>query len=103
MKVAIYARYSSENQSEKSIEDQIRVCQKYITENALICSENHIFYDEAISGSIHNRPGLLALERATENKEISAVVVDDLSRLSRSNHQMLTLVNKFNYHQIKII
>jgi DNA invertase Pin-like site-specific DNA recombinase len=26
MKVAIYARYSSENQSEKSIDDQVRVC-----------------------------------------------------------------------------
>jgi len=38
-----------------------------------------------------------------ENKEFNAVVVDDLSRLSISNHQMLTLVLKFNYHQIKII
>jgi DNA invertase Pin-like site-specific DNA recombinase len=33
MRVAIYARYSSENQSEKSIDDQIRVCQKYIELN----------------------------------------------------------------------
>ena len=38
-----------------------------------------------------------------QNKEIDAVAVDDLSRLSRSNHQMLTLVNKFNFHQIQII
>jgi len=30
MRVAIYARYSSENQSEKSIDDQIRVCKNYI-------------------------------------------------------------------------
>ncbi len=39
------------------------------------------------------------------NKEIDviAVAVDDLSRLSRSNHQMLTMVNKFNYYQVKII
>ena len=33
MKAAIYARYSSENQSEKSIDDQIRVCRKYIENN----------------------------------------------------------------------
>ncbi len=33
MKVAIYARYSSANQSDKSIDDQIRVCQKYIEQN----------------------------------------------------------------------
>ncbi len=103
MKVAIYARYSSENQSEKSIDDQVRVCRKYIENNRLIFDEKHIYVDEAISGSIHNRPGLQALEKAIENKEVQAVAVDDLSRLSRSNHQMLTLVQKFDYFQVKII
>lgn len=103
MRVAIYARYSSENQSEKSIDDQVRVCQRYIENNNLIFNEKHIYSDQAISGSVINRPGLSALEKAIENKEIDAVAVDDLSRLSRSNHQMLTLVNKFNFHQIQII
>ena len=103
MKVAIYARYSSENQSEKSIDDQIRVCRKYIQDNGLSVEDRHIYVDEAMSGSIINRPGLQALERAAENKEFEAVAVDDLSRLSRSNHQMLTLVMKFNYLQVKLI
>lgn len=103
MRVAIYARYSSENQSEKSIDDQIRVCKKFIKDNDMTIEDKHIFIDEAISGSIVNRPGLQALENAAENKEFDAVAVDDLSRLSRSNHQMLTLVLKFNYYQIKII
>ncbi len=103
MKVAIYARYSSENQSEKSIDDQIRVCKNYIMDHGMIIENNHIYIDEAISGSVINRPGLQALEKAMENKEFDAVAVDDLSRLSRSNHQMLTLVLKFNFHQVKII
>jgi site-specific DNA recombinase len=103
MKVAIYTRYSSENQSEKSIDDQVRVCKNYIQANEMTVEDAHIYVDEAISGSIINRPGLSALERAAENKEFEAVVVDDLSRLSRSNHQMLTMVLKFNYLQVKII
>ncbi|MBX7065614.1 MAG: recombinase family protein [Parachlamydiales bacterium] len=103
MRVAIYARYSSENQSEKSIDDQIRVCQKYIQENGFYFDDKYVFADEAVSGSIINRPGLQALEKAMENKEFDAVAVDDLSRLSRSNHQMLTLVNKFAFYQVKII
>ena len=103
MRVAIYARYSSENQSEKSIDDQVRVCQRYIENNDLVFDEKQIYTDEAISGSVLNRPGLQALEKAIENKEVEAIAVDDLSRLSRSNHQMLTLVNKFNFYQIKII
>lgn len=103
MKAAIYARYSSENQSEKSIDDQARVCRNYCKEHDITINEEHIYVDEAISGSLINRPGLQALEKAAENKEFEAVVVDDLSRLSRSNHQMLTLVLKFNYLQVKII
>ncbi len=103
MRVAIYARYSSENQSEKSIDDQIRVCKNYILANGMSFEEKHIYTDAAISGSIVNRPGLQALEKAAENMEFEAVAVDDLSRLSRSNHQMLTLVLNFNYHQIKLI
>jgi len=103
MKAAIYARYSSENQSEKSIDDQIRMCRKYCAENDLTVCEEHIYIDEALSGSLLNRPGLQALEKAAENKEFEAMLVDDLSRLSRSNHQMLTFVLKFNYLQVKII
>lgn len=103
MRAAIYARYSSENQSEKSIDDQIRVCKKYLEEHDICVEERHIFADEALSGSLLQRPGLQALEKAMENKEIDAVAVDDLSRLSRSNHQMLTMVNRFNYFQVKII
>jgi len=103
MKVAIYARYSSENQSAKSIDDQIRVCKDYALKNSFLAEDEHIYIDEAISGSIVDRPGLQALEKAAENKEFDTVIVDDLSRISRSNHQMLTLVLKFNYLQIKII
>ena len=103
MRVAIYARYSSEHQSEKSIDDQIRVCKNYIKNNDMVFEDKHIYIDEAMSGSIIKRPGLQALESAAENKEFEAVAVDDLSRLSRSNHQMLTMVLKFNYLEIKII
>jgi len=103
MKAAIYARYSSENQSEKSIDDQVRVCKRYCSEHELTVSDEQIYVDEAISGSLVNRPGLQALDKAAENKEFEAVVVDDLSRLSRSNHQMLTLVLKFNYYQVKLV
>jgi len=79
VRIAVYARYSSENQSEKSIDDQVRVCRKYAVEHDLIFDERHIYADEAISGSIHNRPGLLALEKAMENKEFDAVAVEEQS------------------------
>ena len=103
MKAAIYARYSSENQSDKSIDDQIRVCRNYAKLHNLTIDDADIFTDEARSGSLLTRPGLQALEKTIENKGVSTVLVDDLSRLSRSNHQMLTLVLQFHYHQVNII
>ena len=53
MRAAIYARYSSENQSEKSIEDQIRVCQRYCDEHEIIVDDRNIFTDQAISGALN--------------------------------------------------
>ncbi len=103
MRAAIYARYSSDSQSEKSIDDQVRVCKAYCSQHNITLDDKHIFIDQAVSGALINRPGLLSMDNAIEAKEIDAVVVDDLSRLSRSNHQMLTLVLKFNFHQIKLI
>lgn len=35
MRAAIYARYSSENQCEKSIDDQTRVCKNYVKEGGI--------------------------------------------------------------------
>ncbi len=46
MRAAIYARYSSENQSEKSIDDQVRVCRKFIENNDMTVEDRHIFIDE---------------------------------------------------------
>ena len=103
MKVAIYARYSSNNQSDKSIDDQIRMCQRYIQAHQMTVADQHIYTDQKVQGWVRMRPGLQALERAAEANEFHAVVVDDLSRLSRGNHQMLTMILKLQFHQVKVI
>ena len=66
-------------------------------------AEHHIFWDEARSGSIRSRPGLDNLLKAREAKEFQAILVDDLSRLSRNNHHLLTLCAQFQYWQIELI
>jgi DNA invertase Pin-like site-specific DNA recombinase len=53
-RVAIYARYSSDRQSENSIEDQLRICRvRAEREGWQIVAE---FHDAAISGSTDDRP-----------------------------------------------
>ena len=54
MKTAvIYARYSSERQTEQSIEGQLRVCNEYAERNDIKIIETYI--DRAMTGTNDNR------------------------------------------------
>ena len=103
MKAAIYARYSSENQKEQSIDDQIRVCREHATKNDIRALEEHIYFDEAASGSLRKRPGLEALKQAAEQKLFDAVIIDDSSRLSRDNQYFNTLLCLFQFWGVDLI
>ena len=103
MKAAIYARYSSDNQREQSIEDQIRVCQNYARDKGIEILNGHIYSDEARSGSIHNRKGLDALIKSCEAKKFDIVLVDDSSRISRDVHYFNQLLCRFMYLQVRLI
>ena len=54
MKTAvIYARYSSERQTEQSIEGQVRVCTEYAQRNDIFILDTYI--DRAMTGTNDNR------------------------------------------------
>lgn len=82
--VAIYARYSTDRQDARSIEDQERRCREFATARGFRVAE--IFSDAAQSGSHMDREGMQRLLTATKGRggtPFRAVLVDDLSRLSR--------------------
>ena len=59
IRAAIYGRFSTNEQSESSIEDQIRVCTDWCANNGAAVGGR--FEDQGISGAaIGNRPGLQA-------------------------------------------
>lgn len=103
MRAAVYARFSSDNQREQSIEDQIRVCKEFAARSGIAVLEDHIYFDEAQSGSIRSRPGLEALKRAAEDKHFDAILVDDSSRLSRDNQHFNTLLCLFQFWGTNLI
>src|SRR5438132_7628465 len=103
MKVAIYARYSSDNQRPESIDDQISACQELATARGYALRPTHIDEDEAKSGVLGDRAGLEALLTAARAQQFQAVLVDDLSRLSRNNHLLLTLYAELRFHDVRLI
>lgn len=103
MKAAIYGRYSSENQKEQSIDDQVRVCREYALKHDIHVLQEHIYFDEAASGSLRKRPGLEALKQAAEQKVFDAVMIDDSSRLSRDNQYFNTILCLFQFWGVDLI
>ena len=62
----IYARYSSDNQREESIEGQIRECTAYAEKNGITIVKHYI--DRAISAKTDNRPEFQQMIKDSDKK-----------------------------------
>lgn len=89
MRAAIYARYSSENQREVSIDDQIRICKARV--KAEEWSLTATYTDAAISGATRMRAGYLKLLEDARAGEFDVVVAEALDRLSRDQEDVAAL------------
>ena len=83
LRVAVYARFSTDRQSATSCADQIAKASRFVRERGGELDPTLVFRDEAISGAVRNRPGLMALVAACEADRVDVVVVEALDRLSR--------------------
>jgi DNA invertase Pin-like site-specific DNA recombinase len=61
------------------------------------------FKDDGFSGGSDNRPGLKALLKAVESNQIDVLVVYRLDRLFRSLKHLLTTLELFKKHNVKLI
>ena len=80
-RVAGYARYSTDNQTENSIEFQMRVIEEYCRDNRLDLVLR--YHDDALSGTNLDRPAFQQLCRDAKNHLFDAVVIYDITRGSR--------------------
>lgn len=61
----IYARYSSDSQTEQSIEGQLRVCNEYAKNNDILILRTYI--DRAMTGTNDNRPDFRQMIEDSKN------------------------------------
>lgn len=83
MKVAIYARYSSHNQTEASIEGQLKVCYEYAKQNNFTVVNEYI--DRAMSGTNDNREQFQQMLKDSEKNQFEGILVYQLDRFGRNN------------------
>lgn len=100
MKAVIYARYSSHNQREESIEGQLRECHDYAIKNGFTIIEEYI--DRAISGKTDNRPSFQRLIKDSERGHFEAVIMYTLDRFARNRYDSAIYKAKLKKNGVRI-
>jgi site-specific DNA recombinase len=102
MRAAIYSRFSTDRQSESSITDQVRICTEYAARAGWQIAQH--FEDQGVSGAaLGNRPGALKLLEAALARRVDAVLVTDLTRLSRSNGDLSKTIDRLVSKGVRIV
>ena len=102
MKTAvIYARYSSNSQTEQSIEGQLRVCHDYAVKNNIIILKEYI--DRAMTGTNDNRPDFKRMLADSSKKQWDMVLVYKFDRFSRNQYEQVIHEHTLTQNGIKLI
>ncbi len=101
MRAAIYSRFSSNLQSDASIEDQVRQCRRRIEREGWSLTE--IYSDAAISGATTLRPGYQKLMEDGLKGEFDIIVAEALDRLSRDQENIAGLYKHLTFAGIRLI
>ena len=100
LRAVIYARFSSDNQRDASIDDQIRLCREACARQAWQVEQCDV--DRALSGSSDSRPGYQTLRERIRRREFDVLVAESLDRLSRDQEHTASLYKQCQFAEIQI-
>ena len=101
MRVAIYARYSSENQREASIADQFRICREFAQRQGWQIAKE--YSDHAVSGATLLRSGFQAMMASALRKDVDVVLAESLDRFSRDQEDTAGLFKRLTFAGVSIV
>lgn len=101
MNGVIYARYSSDNQREESIEGQIRECRVYAEKNDIQIVDSYI--DRAYSAKTDNRPDFQKMIKDSAGHGFDVVIVWKLDRFSRDRYDAIYYKRMLQKNKVRVI
>ncbi|WP_246648857.1 recombinase family protein [Bradyrhizobium canariense] len=101
MKIALYARYSSDNQRDESIEDQLRLCRLHAEKQGWTVADSYT--DRAISGASLLRPGIQELISDAMRGKFAVVLAEAMDRLSRDQEDIAGLFKRMAFAGVRIV
>lgn len=101
MKAVIYARYSSDNQREESIEGQLRECTAFAQKNDITILRNYI--DRAFSAKTDNRPAFQEMIKDSGKKLFDVIIVWKLDRFARNRYDSARYKAALKKNGVKVV
>lgn len=100
-RVAVYARYSSDNQREFSIDAQIRAAQKYVAENGWQITK--VYCDKAKSATSDKRPDFQNMIKDCTLDLFDIILVHKIDRFSRNIYDFAIYKNVLKMNGIRLV
>ena len=101
MTAVIYARYSSDNQREESIEGQLRECKDFAEKNDIQIVGTYI--DRAFSARTDNRPDFQKMIKDSASKKFELIIVWKLDRFARDRYDSAHYKAALRKNGVKVI
>lgn len=101
-RVAVYARFSSDKQSDASIEDQVHRAREWVRSRGGEADQCMVFSDYAISGASMDRPGMRSLEDAVRRGAFDVLVTESVDRISRDVEDAARFRKLITHHEVEL-
>ncbi|MBN9530344.1 MAG: recombinase family protein [Alphaproteobacteria bacterium] len=101
MRTVIYARYSTDQQRDASIEDQLRLCRRHAEREGWTVVDS--YSDRAISGASLLRPGIQDLIGDAQRGRFELILTESLDRLSRDQADIAAFYKRMNFAGVRIV
>ncbi len=103
MRLAYYARFSSERQNEKSIEDQVDGLRALAAAAGADADAATTLSDHAVSGTKSERAGYQRLLQMVRDKEVDVILAESISRISRNQSDLHAFYDLVKFHDVRFI
>ena len=101
LSVALYARYSSDNQRDASIEDQLRLCRERAEREGWRIVDS--YSDRSVSGASLIRPGVQALMQDAQAGRFNLVLAESLDRISRDQEDIAGVYKRLTFAGVRMV
>jgi site-specific DNA recombinase len=100
-RVVLYARYSTDMQQERSVEDQFTLCREYAARQGWVVVGTYMD-KERTSKTLHDRPGAIQMLREASTGKFDIILTEHLDRLSRAGEDLYGIFNKLKFDRVQL-